>query len=85
MPFYDLRCKNCDEEFNVRASMVDKAEKRIPCPVCGSTDLATSFKFAPNYIRAGGAASEPVAACANSKTCSAACPHAHNSSVLSSI
>ena len=73
MPFYDLRCEVCDKEFNIMATMSDKMNKRIPCPDCGSLDMETVFKSAPFYIKGG--LSEPAAACPNSHTCGASCPH----------
>ena len=62
MPKYDLRCTGCDSEFNIRATMSEKSEKRIICPNCGSNELATVFKTAPAYVRA-------QAKCPNSGGC----------------
>ena len=73
MPFYDLKCKTCEQESNVRATIAEKTELRIACPKCGSTDMVTAFNTAPSYIKVTG---DPVSLCANSKTCSAACVHA---------
>ena len=74
MPFYDLRCAECDKVYNIRASMADKVGRRIPCPDCGSLNLETVFLSAPAYVKSGGA---PAAvACPNSHTCGAGCPHA---------
>ena len=73
MPFYDLRCKACDKEFNIKATMADKTDKRIPCPECGSTDMETVYKSAPFYIKSKQAAE--TAACPNSHSCGASCPH----------
>ena len=75
MPFYDLRCKSCAHEFNVRATMAEKSEGRIPCPDCGSKDMATVYKSAPYYVKGG---AEPVALCPNSKACGVACPHSRS-------
>ena len=72
MPFYDLRCTHCDREFNIRASMSDKTERRIPCPECGSTDMETVYNSAPFFIKSGG---DPMPACPNIRSCGAACPH----------
>lgn len=44
MPFYDLKCIKCNEEFNIMASMKEKEEQNIKCPECGSNELATLFK-----------------------------------------
>jgi len=68
MPHYNLYCKDCDKEYNIRASMSEKAEKLIPCPDCGSCDLETVFKSAPAYIKG----SPP---CGSSAGCGG-CPHA---------
>jgi len=71
MPNYDLRCTDCNQEYNIRASMTEKSEKRIPCPDCGSYDLETVFKAPPAYVKGGNAASCPQRA-----SCGSACPHA---------
>ena len=71
MPFYDLHCPECDKEFNIYASMADKSEKRIQCPVCGSYDLETVFKGSPAYIK-----SRKAPECPNSHVCGASCRHA---------
>jgi len=72
MPFYDLYCASCDEEYNIMATMADKTSRSIPCPGCGSTELETVYKSAPAYIKSTGSASP----CASAGTCGAACPHA---------
>ena len=51
MPNYDLRCSECGVEFNIRASMSEKSDKRIPCPTCGSCELETIFKAAPAFVK----------------------------------
>jgi len=68
MPFYDLYCSACDKEFNIRASMAEKTERRIPCPECGSTDMKTVYNSAPAYIKSGG---DSMPACPNSSSCGA--------------
>jgi len=73
MPFYDLYCKACNEEFNIMASMSDKTERKIPCPKCGTTDMETVYKAAPAYIKSTG---DAMPLCASSGTCGQACPHA---------
>ena len=72
MPFYDLRCSNCEKEFNIRVTMEEKTKRRIPCPECGSTDMKTVYKSAPFYIKSGGNA---VQECPSSSTCGNACPY----------
>ena len=66
MPFYDLRCLSCGVESNVKASIAEKTECRIPCPKCGSTDMETVFKSAPVYIKSS---SDNAPACAGSSSC----------------
>ena len=51
MPFYDLRCKDCEKDSNVRATIADKEESRIICPECGSTNMETLYLSAPAYIK----------------------------------
>ena len=70
MPFYDLRCPECEKEYNIYASITDKTEKRIPCPDCGSIDLQTLFKGAPAYtIRS------KTPECPNRHVCDSGCCH----------
>ena len=69
MPFYDLYCKNCDTESNIKATIEEKTKHRIPCPNCGSKKLETVYNSAPAYIKSTGdsAPSCPSrAACGNS-------------------
>jgi putative FmdB family regulatory protein len=44
MPFYDLKCKNCSEEFNIMARMSERDQKTIKCPKCSGNELETVFK-----------------------------------------
>jgi len=69
MPFYDLRCPECDKEFNILASVKQKTEKTIPYPECGSTNLETVYKGAPAYIK-----NTKERECPNSKICGTGCP-----------
>ena len=73
MPTYDLHCKKCNREHNIRASMSEKSQKRIPCPDCGSFELETVYKSAPAYVKGGG---RPPASCPQRAGCGSACPHA---------
>jgi len=66
MPFYDLRCLNCETESNIKASMAEKTENRIHCPECGSTDMATVYTSAPAYIKSRGS---DVPACPSRSSC----------------
>jgi len=66
MPFYDLKCKNCETESNIRATMAEKTENRIPCPKCGSTNMETLYKSAPAYIKNPG---DTAPSCPSATTC----------------
>jgi len=72
MPFYDLKCSECEGEFNIIATMADKQSRSIPCPDCGSTELETLYKSAPAYIKSTGT---QMPACASGGGCGASCPH----------
>ena len=71
MPFYDLRCTDCDTEHNISASISDKILKQIACPECGSIELVSVYKSAPAYIK-----SMKSVDCPNSHVCGAGCRHA---------
>ncbi|MDR0325784.1 MAG: zinc ribbon domain-containing protein [Oscillospiraceae bacterium] len=73
MPFYDLICKTCGQEASIRATVADKTEGRVPCPSCGSFDLASAFKRAPSSVvkAPGNAAAE----CPRRHVCGGSCPH----------
>ena len=66
MPFYDLKCNNCEEESNIKATIAEKTENRILCPECGSTDMATLYKSAPAYIKNNG---ENMQTCPSRSSC----------------
>ena len=70
MPFYDLRCSECEKEFNISAKISEKTEKRIPCPECGSFEMKTVYKSAPAYIK-----STKTQECPNRHICGAGCHH----------
>lgn len=44
MPFYDLKCTSCNNEFNIMASINQKENNLVNCPKCGSNKLETVFK-----------------------------------------
>ncbi|HAL74110.1 MAG TPA: FmdB family transcriptional regulator [Clostridiales bacterium] len=44
MPYYDLRCKACNKEFNIKASIQERSDRLISCPDCKSPDLETVYK-----------------------------------------
>ena len=71
MPNYDLYCPSCNQEYNIRASMTQKAEKQIPCPDCGNLELETVYKSPPAHVKG----SAPVG-CPNRGGCGGSCPHA---------
>ena len=71
MPNYDLRCLKCNSNHNIRATMAEKSEKRIPCPDCGSFDLETIFITPPAYVKGSSAGQ-----CPQRSSCGARCPHA---------
>ena len=72
MPFYDLRCPECDKEYNISASISDKMEKLIPCPDCGSLDLETVYISAPAVLKE----QAKMPDCPNINTCGSGCRYA---------
>jgi len=44
MPFYDLKCTKCEEEFNVMAKISEREQNLINCPKCGNKELNPIFK-----------------------------------------
>ncbi len=44
MPYYDLRCEDCQKEFNAKATVQERTYGLISCPSCGSSSLATIYK-----------------------------------------
>lgn len=71
MPFYDLRCANCGEEFNTMAKISDRDQKLIKCPKCGNTDLEAVFKSV-NIIQSR---KQEGFECPNAHKCGAHCHH----------
>ena len=72
MPFYDLRCTDCDKEFNIKASIKDKTDKNIKCPECGSYNMESVFKSANFYVK--GIKNDKMPECPHSKVCGSGCP-----------
>ena len=70
MPFYDLRCAACGEEFNTRATVAEREQCQIACPACGGHDLLPVFKAAHFAVKTAKAP-----ACPNSHICGASCRH----------
>jgi putative FmdB family regulatory protein len=75
MPYYDLLCKTCETEHNIRATIAEKTEKRIPCPDCGSLDMETLFKTPPAVIKGRGAGKNATPCLQRNDSC-VSCPHA---------
>lgn len=75
MPFYNLKCKECNTEFEIFASVPDKSGGRIHCPGCGSKELDSLWKAAPRYLK-GGLQNSKEFACPNSEVCGEDCEHA---------
>lgn len=71
MPFYDLKCAKCNEEFNVKASISERENKLIECPRCGSKELDPVFKNV-NIIKSR---NSDAPRCPNIDACGGCCPH----------
>ncbi|MDP4093793.1 MAG: zinc ribbon domain-containing protein [Bacillota bacterium] len=72
MPFYDLKCSSCGEEFNAAAKISEREQKLIKCPKCGCNELETIFSKV-NIIHSRKSAETP--ACPNSHICGGCCHH----------
>lgn len=72
MPYYDLRCTKCGEEFNVAAKMSEREGKLIKCPKCGNNELEAIFNNV-NIIRSR--KSQDAPACPNAHVCGGCCNH----------
>lgn len=70
MPFYDLKCSKCGNEFNQMASMSDREGKKILCPQCGSNELEAVFKSV-NIVKSRTENKE----CPNRHICNGCCGH----------
>lgn len=44
MPYYDLICDACGKSCTIKASIQERTEKSLTCPVCGSTELSTVYR-----------------------------------------
>lgn len=71
MPFYDLKCSACGEEFNTMAKMSEREQKQIKCPGCGSNELETVFKNVNIVQSKKSGANE----CPNIHKCGGCCGH----------
>jgi len=70
MPFYDLRCTHCNNEFNIKASMEDRENNKIVCPECGHNELEAIFRSV-NIIQSRGKDNN---SCPHADIC---CRHCH--------
>ncbi|TYQ15307.1 UNVERIFIED_CONTAM: putative FmdB family regulatory protein [Acetivibrio alkalicellulosi] len=71
MPFYDLKCKKCGNEFNIMAKMSDRSENLIKCPVCANNILEPIFKNV-NIIKSKNSTNND---CPNIHKCGGCCSH----------
>ncbi len=71
MPFYDLKCTACGEEFNIMAKMSDRENKLIKCPKCDNNELETVFKSV-NIVQSRKSSSSD---CPNVHKCGGGCCH----------
>ncbi len=71
MPFYDLKCSKCGNEFNIMAKMSERENNQINCPHCGNNKLETVFKSV-NIIQSRKA---EVGDCPNRHVCGGCCNH----------
>lgn len=71
MPFYDLKCPECGNEFNIMAKMSERESNLINCPQCGNNRLETVFKNI-NVIRSR---KESAAECPHRHVCGGNCGH----------
>lgn len=71
MPFYDLKCKQCGEEFNIMAKMSERDQKLIKCPKCGSNELDPIFSSV-NIVQSR---KSDVPSCPNAHKCGGCCGH----------
>jgi len=71
MPFYDLKCDKCGEEFNIMAKMNDREQKLISCPKCGSNELSAVFSNV-NIVQSR---KSDAPQCPNIHKCGGCCGH----------
>ena len=71
MPFYDLKCQKCGNEFNIMAKMSERENKQISSPKCGNHELDTIFKNI-NIIQSRKSSG---AECPNKHVCGGCCGH----------
>ena len=66
MPFYDLKCSDCNTTSNIKATIAEKTDRSIPCPECGSKNMETVYLSAPAYIKNTG---DRLPACPSNSSC----------------
>jgi len=71
MPFYDLKCRNCNEEFNVMAKMSEREQTLIKYPKCGGNEHDAIYSNV-NIIHSK-KSEQP--ACPNVHRCGGCCGH----------
>lgn len=71
MPFYDLKCKNCEEEFNASAKISEREQKLIKCPKCGGIEHEAVFKSV-NIVQSR---KSEQSDCPNAHICGGCCHH----------
>ncbi|HEY5586948.1 MAG TPA: FmdB family zinc ribbon protein [Ruminiclostridium sp.] len=71
MPFYDLKCSKCGNEFNIMAKMSERGNKQICCPECGNCELDAVFKNI-NIIQSR---KSNEGECPNKHVCGGCCSH----------
>ena len=69
MPFYDLKCNKCNEEFNVMAKISEREKGQISCPKCDSNSLSALF----NNVNIILSRKSESAACPNINRCGGCC------------
>ncbi len=60
MMTYSYKCNNCNQEFEVRATLAEKEKldpDKFKCPDCGSTEIKQIIG-ACNFIKGGGGAAQ---------------------------
>ena len=71
MPFYDLKCRKCKEEFNIMAKMSEREGKLIKCPKCGAAELDAVF----SSVNIVPSRKPDAPACPNAHICGSNCRH----------
>ncbi|MDO8685808.1 MAG: zinc ribbon domain-containing protein [Clostridiales bacterium] len=72
MPFYDLKCEKCGNEFNVKASLKEREDKQIACPDCGGNELSRVYS-GMNIFQGRSSQKTSRAECPNIGKCGGCC------------